>query len=103
VPHDNPDITANARCRDDAGVTVPAGIAGGVARVLAGGTPAMHRIEAAGPAEIGDAAGAMYGEWLPGSGLRADDRPPPEIYHDTAEPRRKTRIVLNFCIPIGPP
>ncbi len=106
VPHDNPDITPNARCRYDACVTVPADVTRGTGEVdvqdLPGGKYAVQRIEVEDPAEIGRTVDAMYGEWLPGSGYQADDRPPLEIYHDSGEPRPKTRIVLDFCIPVKP-
>jgi AraC family transcriptional regulator len=104
VPHDNPDVTPNARCRYDACVTVPREVPGGTGDIdvqeLAGGTYAMQRIDVDDPAEIGRLVDAMYGQWLPASGYQADDRPPLEIYRDSGEPSLKTRIVLDFCIPV---
>lgn len=106
VPHDNPDVTPNDRCRYDACVTVPANVAAGSAEVdiqdLAGGKYAVQRIDVEDPAEIGRAVDGMYGTWLPASGFQADDRPPLEIYCDTDEPGPKKRIVLDFCIPVSP-
>jgi AraC family transcriptional regulator len=105
VPHDNPDITPNARCRYDACVTVPAGVTGGGevdVQDLAGGRYAVQRIDVEDPAEIGRQVDAMYGNWLPGSGYQADDRPALEIYHDSEEAGPKRRIVLDYCIPVIP-
>ena len=106
VPHDNPDVTPNDRCRYDACVTVPVEVTTGSAEVdiqeLAGGRYAVQRIEVEDPAEIGRLVDAMYGGWLPESGFQADDRPPLEIYHDSKESGPKRRIVLDFCIPVTP-
>ena len=106
VPHDNPDVTPNDRCRYDACVTVPASVATASAEVdiqdLPGGRYAVQRLDVDDPAEIGRSVDAMYGGWLPRSGFQADDRPPLEIYYDSAEPGPKKRIVLDFCIPVSP-
>lgn len=104
VPHDNPDIASNARCRYDACVTIPAEVAQGSADVdiqdLAGGKYAVQRIDDEDPAEIGRIVDTMYGGWLPESGFEADDRPPMEIYFDSEEPGPKSRIILDFCLPV---
>lgn len=106
VPHDNPDITPNDRCRYDACVTVPEMVTSGTGdvdvQVLAGGRYAIHRIDVSDPAEIGVAVDEMYGQWLPGSGYQADDRPCLEMYHDSGKSGPQSRIVLDFCIPVKP-
>ncbi|RZT07542.1 AraC family transcriptional regulator [Kribbella sp. VKM Ac-2569] len=106
VPHDNPDVTPNDRCRYDACVTVPSSVTTASTDVdiqdLPGGRYAVLRIDVDEPAEIGLKADAMYGDWLPRSGFQADDRPPLEIYYDSDEPGTEKRIVLDFCIPVTP-
>jgi AraC family transcriptional regulator len=103
VPHDNPDITPNARCRYDACVTVPDTVTDATGPVdlqaLAGARYAVVQLDVADPAEIGQAVDELYGDWLPGSGYQTDDRPCLEIYHDAGG---LGRIVLDFCVPIVP-
>ncbi len=67
---------------------------------LHGGKYAVQRIDVEDPAEIGRLVDAMYGGWLPESGYQADDRPPFEIYFDSEEPGPKTRIILDYCLPV---
>ena len=106
VPHDNPDITPDERCRYDACVTVPGDVTAGAGDIdvqdLPGGKYAVQHIEVDDPLAIGQIVDAVYGQWLPGSGYQADDRPPLEIYRDSGEPGPKTTIVLDYCIPLKP-
>jgi AraC family transcriptional regulator len=104
VPHDNPDVTPNDRCRYDACVTIPATVneaSDGVdIQTLADGQYAVHHIDVRDPAEIGRAVDALYGQWLPASGYQTDDRPCLEIYRESGETPPGTRIVLDYCIPV---
>jgi AraC family transcriptional regulator len=104
VPHDNPDVTPNDRCRYDACVTIPAAVTeagdGVDIQTLAGGQYAVHHIDVRDPAEIGQAVDTLYGQWLPASGYQTDDRPCLEIYRESGETPPGTRIVLDYCIPV---
>ena len=89
VPHDNPDIAPNARCRYDACITIPADVTQGSANVniqdLPGGKHAVQRIDVKDPAEIGRLVDAMYGEWCPQAAIRPT----------TGRPWRSTTIVRS--------
>lgn len=108
IPYDNPDITPTERRRYDACVTVPKGIAASQGAVgiqdIPGGKYAMCRIETrvSDAYKISEMVDYMYGEWLPGSGYRADDKPPLEIYHETVGKPVGTWICMDFCIPVKP-
>lgn len=108
IPYDNPDITPADRCRYDACITVPQEIAAsqGIIGIqdLPGGKYAMCRIEisVSEAPRIGELVNHLYdylyGEWLPGSGYQADDKPPLEIYREPVG----AWICMDYCIPVKP-
>ena len=105
ISHDDPSITAPARCRYDACVEVDAQavLTGNALRMtLPGGSYAV--VDYTGPAsEIGQAWSRLLREWLPGSGLQLDGRPcfehyPPDAPYDAATGHFTCRI----CVPVAP-
>jgi AraC family transcriptional regulator len=108
IPYDNPEITPVDRRRYDACVTIPKAIVTSQGAIgiqdIPGGKYAICRIEA-GVSDVGKIAemvDGLYGEWLPGSGCRADDKPPLEIYREPVGKPAGTWICLDYCIPIRP-
>ncbi len=108
IPYDNPEITPNDRCRYDACVTVPETIQQGTGEVgvqdIPGGKYAVCRIEV--PAQeaqkIGETVDQLYGQWLPSSGLAADDKPALEIYYNDPDRQQGMWIIMDYCIPVKP-
>lgn len=108
IPYDNPDITPEDRCRYDACITIPQEIVAsqGIVGIqdIPGGKYAVCRIEV-GASEahrlsevIEHLYDYLYGEWLPGSGYQADDKPPLELYPEPVS----TQICVDYCIPVKP-
>ena len=113
IPYDNPDITPVDRCRYDACITIPQEIVASQGTIgiqdIPGGKYAMCRIEisASEAHRIGEMVEYLYdyvyGEWLPGSGYQADDKPPLEIYRETVGKPVGTWICMDYCIRVKPP
>ncbi|HEX8407033.1 MAG TPA: GyrI-like domain-containing protein [Duganella sp.] len=103
VGHDDPSITAPDRCRYDACVTVPDAFScAGSAdfATLPGGRYAVARFEGE-PAAIADAWTWLTRNWLPDSGLQADDRPCFEMFSpDSMTNARSGPMVCDICIPV---
>jgi AraC family transcriptional regulator len=106
IPYDNPDITPVDRRQYDACVTIPREIIASQGAIgiqdIPGGKYAMYRIEVGGSdvRKIGGMVDRLYSVWLPGSGCRADDKPPLEIYREPVGKPAGTWICMDYCIPI---
>jgi AraC family transcriptional regulator len=106
IPYDNPDITPVDRRRYDACVTIPKEIIASQGAIgiqdIHGGKYAICRIDVGGSEvhRIGEIVDRLYGQWLPGSGYQADDKPPLEIYRATVGKPAGTWICMDYCIPV---
>ncbi len=103
VGHDDPSITAPAKCRYDACVEVPEGFKnGGQATVstLPGGRYAVAQFKGL-PTAIGPAWNSFIREWLPSSGLQCDERPLFERFSPlTALNPQTGELTCELCIPV---
>lgn len=101
---DDPHITPASRCRYDAAMEVDADFqppdqAASIA-VLPGGRYAVLRFEGLGE-EIAAAWTGLFRDWLPGSGLRCDDRPCFEYYGEPdGVDLESGRFRCEICIPV---
>lgn len=105
ISHDDPSITAAAKCRYDACVEVDEKtlLSGRALRAtLPGGKYAL--VEYSGPAsQIGHAWSRLLREWLPSSGLQLDGRPCFEYYSKDASYDQKTgHFTCEICVPVAP-
>ena len=100
---DDPYVTAAAKCRYDAGVDIPddfvarnpAGI-----QSLPGGRYAVHDFEGS-VDDIGVAWTELMRDWLPASGLQADDRPFYEYYPaDARYDAEKGTFQCRLCLAV---
>jgi AraC family transcriptional regulator len=104
ISHDDPNITAPAQCRYDAGVEVPADFVGSgkhLKTVVPGGKYAAA--DYTGTAEeIGDAWTALLRDWLPESGMQLDSRPFFEYYSRESTYDPKTGVfTCQLCIAVA--
>lgn len=102
IGHDEPAITAPARCRYDACAVVPADFAAD-RRVNLMDLPAGRYAVATftgGPHEIEGAWARVFAAWLPASGFQPDDRPCLEIY--TGPPAAPGAFRCDLCLPVRP-
>jgi AraC family transcriptional regulator len=104
VTFDDPLITAANRCRYYACLTVPGKVETGQ-RVsymeIGAGLHALAHVTVTAQ-EISLVYHAMYGQWLPGSGLQPADRPTYEIYLQTPDQHPEGKYELEVCIPVEP-
>ena len=105
ISHDDPSITASAKCRYDACIAVPEKLllSGNALRTsLLGGKYAV--VDYSGPAsEIGQAWSRLLREWLPASGLQLDGRPCFEFYSPDATCDAGTgHFTCQICVPVAP-
>ena len=105
ISHDDPGVTAAAKCRYDACVEVPAGVvlSGDAFRTtLPGGRYASLPFKGT-ALEVGDAWSALLRDWLPSSGLQLDARPCFERYPigSTFDPNTGV-FDCEICIPVVP-
>ena len=108
---DNPEVTPAAKCRYDAGLTVPPGTEpqGEVGvREIPGGRHAVIRYQG-GEEGLSGFYDAVYGGWLPGSGFQPADRHSYEIHHQAFEATdREGRCreghphFFDLCLPVEP-
>ncbi len=105
ISHDDPSITAPAKCRYDACIEVPEKslLSGNALRAtLPGGKYAV--VDYSGPAsEIGQGWSRLLREWLPSSGLQLDGRPCFEFYPPDATYDEETgHFTCRICVPVAP-
>jgi AraC family transcriptional regulator len=104
VTFDDPHITAANRCRYYACLTVPGKVETGQ-RVgymeIGAGLHALAHVTVAAE-EIALVYHAIYGHWLPGSGLQPADRPTYEIYLQTPDQHPQGKYELEVCVPVEP-
>jgi AraC family transcriptional regulator len=104
VYHDDPEVTAEAKLRTSCCLSVPPGTQGsgeiGV-MTIAGGDYAVGQFEL-GPNDYEAAWNALYAGWLPESGYQADDRPPFELYLNTADQHPEGKHIVEIHIPVKP-
>jgi AraC family transcriptional regulator len=104
VTYDDPQITAANRCRYYACLTVPGKVETsqrvGYMEIGAGLHALAHVTVAA--QEITRVYHAIYGHWLPGSGLQPTDRPTYEIYLQTPDQHPQGKYELEVCVPVEP-
>jgi len=103
IGHDDPSVTPPEHCRYDACVEVPEGfVPSGRVNVatLPGGRYAVTKFRG-NPATIGDTWIELFRDWLPGSGLRCDDRPCFEYYprNGKSDPDGES-FTCDICIPV---
>jgi AraC family transcriptional regulator len=105
ISHDDPSITAPAKCRYDACVEVEekALLSGNALRTtLPGGKYAVVNYSGT-ASQIGQAWSRLLREWLPGSGLQLDGRPCFEYYPPNAECDETTgHFTCKICVPVAP-
>lgn len=103
ISQDNPETTPADQCRYDCCVAVDEGLrpTGEIAvQAFAGGRYACARFTGTG-ADIHTAWMRMYGEWLPGSGWQADDKPGLELYdEDFAVDPASGAFNCWLCVPV---
>jgi AraC family transcriptional regulator len=103
IAHDDPEVTAEDRCRYDACLVVDAAVqpegAVGVTDLPGGLYAVWDTVRA--PDQIGSGWDEMYRDWLLGSGYQPDARPGLELYGDGAAlPDGRYRV--GFGIPVTP-
>jgi AraC family transcriptional regulator len=103
IAHDDPNVTEPARCRWDAGISLPDGFrpdeSVNVATVQ-GGKVATARFHGT-ALEIARAWHDLYA-WLPGSGYQPDDRPCIEVYRGEAVDTKTGVVTCDLCLAIKP-
>jgi AraC family transcriptional regulator len=102
---DNPAIAPPEKCRYDAGVEIAANAevkAPFSTAHLPGGRYALHEYD--GDAQnIGAAWAALFGQWLPSSGMQCDARPMFEWYRANDGVNKSTgKFTCAICIPVAP-
>ena len=102
IYHDDPETTAEAELRSDAGIVVPDDVPlpQGLAeiRIPAGRYASATHI---GPYEgLGDAWARLMGEWLPRSGQRVGDGVSYEIYRNTPADTPKEKLRTELFVPL---
>lgn len=103
VYHDDPRSTPADRLRSDAGISIAEGAAlprDTAEQLVPGGTYACTVYT--GPYEkLGDAWSRLMGEWLPGRGHRAADRPTYEVYLNTPmNEQDPQKLRTELCLPV---
>ena len=104
VYHDDPETTEEEKFRMSACITVPEDtrVEGEIGKMtLPGGEYAVGRFELD-PDEYEAAWNMVYGEWLPKSGYRFDDRPSLEIYRNDPEEHPEKKHIVDICVPVKP-
>lgn len=105
ISHDDPSITAPARCRYDACVEVDAALSvlkPALKTQIPGGRYAVMPYEGT-SAQIGQAWARLLGQWLPDSRLQLDLRPCFEHYPADARFDPATgAFSCELCIPVAP-
>lgn len=105
ISHDDPGITAAAKCRYDACVEVPENfISAGqcFTTIVPGGSYAVTRYLGTGR-DIGETWIRLLRDWLPASGMQLDARPCFEYYPIDATCDAKTgAFECDLCIPVVP-
>jgi AraC family transcriptional regulator len=105
ISHDDPSVTAAARCRYDGGCEIPDNLvaAGNAHRtVIPGGKYAALSFKGT-VAEFEPAWIALLRDWLPSSGLQLDSRPMFEYYPVDARYDPATgALECKLCVPVMP-
>ena len=105
ISHDDPNVTAAAQCRYDAGCEVPANYAGaGNAHrtIIPGGKYAALNFKGT-IADFEPAWMALLRDWLPSSGLQLDSRPMFEYYPiDSRYDPATGMLECKLCVPVMP-
>lgn len=104
IAHDDPKIAAPEKCRYDAGIVVPAGIATDTqvnVVELPAGKYACAPFAGSG-ADIGAAWDRVFAEWMPRSGFQPDDGPFLEIYRGEAWDVTTGVVRCDLCTPVRP-
>jgi AraC family transcriptional regulator len=105
ISHDDPNVTAAAQCRYDAGCEVPANFAGaGNAHrtIIPGGKYAALNFKGT-MADFEPAWMALLRDWLPSSGLQLDSRPMFEYYPVDSRYDPATGVLeCKLCVPVMP-
>jgi AraC family transcriptional regulator len=103
IAYDNPNIAAAARCRYDAGVSVPVDFeADKRVHVIdtASGRYAICRFKGT-AADIVDVCDRTFSAWVPDSGFEPDDKPLIELYRDALGPDpEKNPLDVELCLPV---
>ena len=103
ISHDDPSIVSPSKCRYDACVEVPFGLAlsGRAQRgALPGGRYAVLDFKGD-PSTINEAWTSLLRDWLPSSGLQMDSRPCFEYYPANAhEDQGLSKFSCKLCIPV---
>lgn len=105
ISHDDPNVTAAAQCRYDAGCEVPAGFVGaGNAHqtIIPGGKYAALNFKGT-IVDFEPAWMALLRDWLPSSGLQLDSRPMFEYYPTDSRYDPATGVLeCKLCVPVMP-
>lgn len=102
--YDNPEITAVAKCRYDACVTIGEGVKvdGPVSeKRFPGGKYAVYRWRGR-PQDVGKAYQEFMGGWFPASGYQPGDAPCLEFYYNDPASDPKGEVTADLCIPVKP-
>jgi AraC family transcriptional regulator len=102
VYYDDPEITAQAKLRVDACITVPSDtvVEGEIGKtVIPGGNYAVAHFELTAQ-EYQQAWDLVFGEWLPQSGYQPDDRPCYELYLNNPEEHPEHKHIVDICVPV---
>lgn len=102
--YDNPEITAVAKCRYDACVTIGENVkADGPVSVktFPAGKYAVYRWRGK-PQELGKVFQQFMGEWFPASGYQPGDAPCLEFYQSDPDSDPNGEATADICIPVKP-
>lgn len=102
--YDNPDITAAAKCRYDACVSIGEDVKvnGPVSeKRFPGGKYAVHRWRGK-PQNVGEVFRRFMAEWFPSSGYQPGDAPCLEFYHGDPDSDPRGEVTADICIPVKP-
>jgi AraC family transcriptional regulator len=105
ISHDDPNVTAPAQCRYDAGCEVPENfVATGHAHrtMIPGGKYAALSFKGT-VADFESAWDALLRDWLPSSGMQLDGRPMFEYYPQDSHYDPVTGVLeCKLCVPVMP-
>ena len=102
--YDNPEITAMAKCRYDACISIGDDVKpeGPVSvKKFPGGKYAVYRYRGR-PQDLGKVFQQFMGEWFPSSGYQPGDAPCLEFYHNDPDRDPKGEATADICIPVKP-
>jgi AraC family transcriptional regulator len=104
IAHDDPRVTDPDKCRYDACIVIPAGIAlDAQVNVVdfPGGKYAFAPFHGT-AREIAGCWEQVFASWMPGSGFQPDDRPFVELYRGDAVDEKTFVVSCDLCTPVKP-